>query len=214
MEILDDALHGYLSGLLPVPDPIVAEMEAHGLRDGVPIVPPETRHLLGILTRACGARRVIEVGTAIGVSTLAIARALPADGELVTFDVDPARQASARGYLERAGVAGLVDLRLQPALEGLKGLAGPYDMAFLDAVKSEYPGYLQLVLPLLRPGGLLVIDNALMRRAALGATDHGFDAAGVAAMGAINASLRSRTDIVGTVVPVGDGMVIAVRSSD
>ena len=213
MEILDHALHGYLAGLLPEADPLVAEMEALGARDAVPIVPPETAQLLTVLARACGARRAIEVGTAIGVSTLAIARALPSDGELVSFDIDPDRQETARRFLERAGVAGRVDLRLERGIDGLKRLTGPYDMAFLDAVKSEYPAYLELVIPLLRPGGLLVIDNALMRRAVLGATDHGFDRAGIVAMMAINASLKARSDLIGTLVPVGDGMVIAVRSS-
>ena len=80
----------------------------------------------------------------------------------MSFDVDPDRQATARGYLERAGVADRVDLRLQPALDGLEDLDGVYDLAFLDAIKSEYAAYTELVLPLLRPGGLLIIDNSLM----------------------------------------------------
>ena len=115
-----------------------------------------------MLARAAGARRVIECGTAIGVSTLHLARAVGEGGHVVSFDVDPDRQATARGYLERAGVADRVDLRLQPALDGLASLDGVFDLAFLDAIKSEYAAYIELVLPLLRPGGLLIIDNSLM----------------------------------------------------
>jgi caffeoyl-CoA O-methyltransferase len=86
-------------------------------------------------------------------------------------------------------------------------------MVFIDAIKTEYPAYLELILPLLRPGGLILIDNALMRRAVLpGETDHrGFFADSVVAMRAVNDSLRDRTDIAGMVVPVGDGIVVAVK---
>jgi predicted O-methyltransferase YrrM len=210
--VLDDELDAYLTGLVPDRDSVLRDMEAHGERDDIPIVPPETGRLLEILTRASGARRVIEVGTAIGVSTLCIARALPPEGRIVTFDVDAERHAAARTYLERAGVLGRVDLRLQPAIEGLRGLEGPFDMAFIDAVKTEYPAYLELVVPLLRPGGLILIDNALMRRAVLpGSTSsQGFSPASVEAMRAINASLRERADIEGAIVPVGDGLIVAV----
>jgi caffeoyl-CoA O-methyltransferase len=211
--VLDDALQAYLTGLLPPRDPVLEAMEEHGERDHVPIVPPETGRLLEILTRASGAHRVIEVGTAIGVSTVWIARALPPHGTIVTFDVDAERHAAARSYLEQAGVLDRVDLRLQPAIEGLKHLEGPFDLAFLDAVKTEYPAYLDLVVPLLRPGGLILIDNALMNRAVLpGATSTGGFAPGsVAAMRELNASLRDRTDIDGTIVAVGDGLVLAVK---
>jgi caffeoyl-CoA O-methyltransferase len=212
--ILDDDLDDYLVGLVPARDPILAEMEEQGGREAVPIVPPETGRLLQILTRACGARRVIEVGTAIGVSTMWIARALPADGRIVSFDVDPERQATARSYLERAGVLDRVDLRLEPGIDGLRRLDGTYDMAFIDAIKTEYPAYLELIVPLLRPGGMILIDNALMRRSVLpgAAGDAGFGAASVEAMRAVNASLRDRADIVGMVVPVGDGLIVAVKA--
>ena len=116
-------------------------MEAQGAADGVPIVMRDGGLMLGLLARAAGARRVIECGTAIGVSTLHLARAVGEGGYVVSFDVDPDRQATARGYLERAGVADRVDLRLQPALDGLADLEGPFDLAFLDAIKSEYAAY-------------------------------------------------------------------------
>src|SRR5581483_9529026 len=94
--------------------------------------------------------------------TLALARGAGDGAQVVSFEVDPERQATARAYLERAGVADRVDLRLEPGTEGLARLEGPFDLAFLDAVKSEYADYLEAVVPLLRPGGLVVVDNVLM----------------------------------------------------
>src|SRR5919109_5021771 len=128
--IVTDAVAAYLDGLRPSPDPVLLEMEAHAARDRVPIVVPQTGALLHILALARGARRVVEVGTAIGVSTLYMARALPEDGVIVSFEIDERRHAAARGYLERAGVLGRADLRLQDAREGLESLREPFDMAF------------------------------------------------------------------------------------
>src|SRR5207248_983150 len=144
------------------PDPVLAEMEAHATRDGVPIVVAPTGGLLYLLARARGARRIVEVGTAIGVSALYMARALPPDGLLVSFEIDERRHAAARDYLMRAGLSDRVDLRLEDAREGLAKLDGPFEMAFLDGVKAQYGDYLDLVLPLLGPRAVLAIDNVLM----------------------------------------------------
>jgi predicted O-methyltransferase YrrM len=151
--ITTEAVTGYLEELRPQPDSVLAEMEERGRRDGVPIVQPETGDLLHVLALASGARRIVEVGTAIGVSTLYLARALPEAGQVVTFDIDAERQEAARGYLERAGVLDRVDLRLQDAREGLPGLEGQYDMAFVDGVKSQYGQYFDHVIPLRRTAG-------------------------------------------------------------
>src|SRR3981081_2588137 len=110
-------------------------MEAHAARDHIPIVVPETGALLHVLALARGARRVVEVGTAIGVSTLYLARALSPGGSVISFEIDERRHAAARDYLERAGVLDRVELRLQDARTGLAGLEGPFDMAFIDGVK-------------------------------------------------------------------------------
>src|SRR5262245_14475636 len=102
----------YLETLRAEPDPVLAEMEALAERDGVPVVPPVTGRLLGVLVAATGARTVVEVGTATGMSGLYMARAMPPDGRIISFDVDPDRQASAHAFFERAGVADKFDLRL------------------------------------------------------------------------------------------------------
>ena len=161
--ILAEGLEGYLRSLVPEPDPVLAEMVAHGERDGIPIVYPETGLLLEVLVAAVRVRgRPSRSGTAIGVSTLHIARALGEGGSVVSFEVDAGRQEAARGYLERAGLADRADLRLQDGAEGLEALTGPFDFAFLDAFKDDYARHLALVVPLLRPGGAVAIDNVLL----------------------------------------------------
>jgi caffeoyl-CoA O-methyltransferase len=211
--IVTDAVNDYLRGLRPPPDPLLAEMEAHGVRDGVPIVVPEAGELLHVLALAAGARRIVEVGTAIGVSTLYLARALPDDGVIVSFEVDPERHAAARGYLDRAGLLERADLRLQDAREGLRDLAqGSFEFAFLDGVKAQYGDYLEQVVPLLRSGGVLAIDNVLMSgTVAEGHSDGNWTDGQIEGMRAFTARVLADERLVGIVTPVGDGVLVAVR---
>jgi caffeoyl-CoA O-methyltransferase len=206
--IVTEPVSAYLDGLLPEPDAVLAEMQAHGLRDHIPIVVPATGRLLEVLVRATGARRALEVGTAIGVSTLHIARGLGSEGTVVSFEIDPERHAAARDYLDRAGLGGRADLRLQDGREGLASLEGQFDFIFLDGVKLEYGDYLSQALPLLAPGGTLAIDNVLQEGAVAGA--NGGDQ--VEAMRALNARLTADVDLLSTVLPVGDGVLVAVRT--
>jgi predicted O-methyltransferase YrrM len=210
--IVTEAVSRYLAELRTEPDPVLAEMEAQGAREGIPIVVPETGALLQVLALACGARRVLEVGTAIGVSTLYVARALPEDGQIVSFEVDAERHADARGYLERAGVLDRADLRLQDAREGLGELGGSFDMAFVDGVKAQYGDYFDGVLPRLRSGGVLAVDNVLMSGAvAEGRSDGHWTDEQITTARAFNERLLRHPDLVGTLTPVGDGVLIAVR---
>jgi len=117
--------------------------------------------LLRLLTRLCGARRVLEIGLFTGYSALCMAEALPPDGELVSCEIDEEHARIARTFIERSEHAGKIHIRLGPALETLATLAGPFDLAFLDADKESYVDYFEAVLPLLRPGGLLIADNVL-----------------------------------------------------
>jgi caffeoyl-CoA O-methyltransferase len=211
--IVTDAVEAYLLESRAAPDPVLAEMEAHADRDNIPIVVPVTGALLQVLAAAAGARRVVEVGTAIGVSTLYIARALPDDGVIVSFEVDEERHQAAAGYLERAGVACRADLRLQDAGVGLASLEpGSFDMAFLDGLKSDYPHHLELAIPLLRAGGTIVVDNTLLS----GTVAEGRPAAhwtleAVTTMRQFNAALLGREDLHSVLLPVGDGVIVAVR---
>jgi predicted O-methyltransferase YrrM len=205
-------IEDYVRSLVPEPDPVLAEMIAHADRDGIPIVYPETGRLLEVLVAATGARAAVEVGTAIGVSTLHIARALSDGGTVVSFEVDAERHAAARRYLDRAGVGERADLRLQDGTEGLAELSGPFDFAFLDAAKGDYPRQLELVLPLLRPGGLVAIDNVLLSGAV--APGHGpthWSDEDVLTVRAFNADLVADHRVSAAVLTVGDGVSVAVR---
>jgi caffeoyl-CoA O-methyltransferase len=187
-------------------------MEAQAERERIPVVVPETGALLHALALSCAARRIVEVGTAIGVSTLYLARALPADGQVVSFEIDPQRQAAARAYLERAGVLGRAELRLQDAREGLETLEGPFDMAFIDGVKAQYGDYFDALLPLLRSGGVLAVDNVLMSgTVAEGRSDGHWTDEQIAGARAFNERVLDHELMTGTLTPVGDGVLVAVK---
>lgn len=211
--IVTDAVHEYLATSRREPDPVLTEMEEHGRRERIPIVVPATGQLLHVLALASGARRVVEVGTAIGVSTLYLARALPDGGTVVSFEIDEGRHEAARGYLTRAGVIDRTDLRLQDAREGLEQLSGPFDMAFIDGVKAQYGDYFEALLPLLGPGAVLAVDNVLMSGAvAEGRSDGRWDDEQIANARAFNDRLISDEQLTATITPVGDGVLIAVRN--
>lgn len=171
---------------------------------------PEQGALLSLLVRLAGARRILEVGTFTGYSSLWMALALPEGGTMTCCDVSDDHTAVARRYWARAGVAGSIDLRLAPALETLAALkeeaAAPYDMAFIDADKANYAGYFEGALDLLRPGGLIVVDNVLWHG---GVVDPAKDDADTRAIRAFNEAVArdERVDIV--LVPVGDGLTLA-----
>jgi predicted O-methyltransferase YrrM len=165
---------GYLTSLFAAPDDALAAAVAAGDAAGLPpiqVSPPQGA-LLQLLARSVAARRILELGTLAGYSTIWLARALPAgsdgDGEVVTLEFDPHHAEVARQNLERAGVSDLVDIRVGPALETLPTLAaerargaGPFDFVFLDADKANLPAYFSAVLDLTRPGGLIVTDNVV-----------------------------------------------------
>jgi len=213
--IVTDSVGAYLERSRMPPDPVLAEMEAHAAGDRIPIVVSPTGQLLRVLALASRARRALEVGTAIGVSTLYIARGLAPGGSIVSFEVDPERHHAARRYLARAGVGAQADLRLQDAREGIGSLEGMFDFAFVDGVKTQYGDYLEQLLPRLAPGAVLAVDNTLMSGAvAEGKGDGHWTDAQVADASAFNERLLTHPELVGTLTPVGDGVLVAVRRED
>ena len=210
--ILEPAVTEYLSGLEPDPDPLLAEMRAHGERDRIPIVHDVTGGLLEVLAASTGATRAVEVGTAIGVSTLHLARG---GAHVTSFEVDPERHEQAQRYLARDGRAEQVDLRLQDATEGLAELEpGGYDLGFIDGPKSGYGTHLDKIIGLLRPGGVLLVDNVLMGGgAATGEASSQWSAGSVATIREFNAGLKAREELRVTFLPVGDGVALGVRLS-
>jgi predicted O-methyltransferase YrrM len=209
--ILTKEVDEYLAKLRREPDEVLAEMEAEAQRDWIPVVPPETGELLGLLARMRCASRVVEIGTAIGVSTLYIARALPPDGQVVSFEIDPIRYQAARDYLQRAGVLDRTDLRLQDAREGLAELDGPFEMAFIDAAKMQYGDYIDLLLPLLAPRAVVAIDNMLMSgTVATGRSDGNWTENQIEMARALNARVVGMPEFEASLLPVGDGLLVAV----
>ncbi len=210
--IITDAVANYLAGLRTEPDPVLREMEAQAAREGIPIVVPETGALLHVLALARQARRIVEVGTAIGVSTLYLARALAPDGLIVSYEVDRERHGAARAYLERAGALDRCDLRLEDARAGLALLDGSFDMAFIDGVKAQYDEYFSLLLPLLDARAVLAVDNVLMSgTVAEGRSDGRWSDEQIAGARSFTQLVLGHDQLAGTVVPVGDGVLVAVR---
>jgi caffeoyl-CoA O-methyltransferase len=208
--ILRPGQEEYLDGVLPPRDALIAEVEQRGLREEVPISDPATASLLAILVRACGARRILEVGTAIGYGVLWMAKAAP-EAHITTIDVDPGRIAVARAYAERAGVSERVEFVEGPALEVLGRLSGPFDLAYIDAVKAEYRRYLDLLLPLLRVGGLVVADNVLWSGEVAEPPEEG-ESAESRAMGTFNAYLMMHPQLQSVILPLGDGVAVAAKT--
>jgi predicted O-methyltransferase YrrM len=211
MAILDEQVQRYLHELRPERSELMAEMEAVAERDSVPIVPWETGRFLAALCRALDPQ-VLEVGTAIGYSTLHMAEQLSA-GRVVTLERDSARAAQARAYLERAGVADRVELIEGDALETIPGLSGPFGLLFVDASKGEYPRYIELAEPLLAERCVLVVDNLLMSgEVALPDDAETFwNPDSLATARALNVELLRSGRWLACVLPVGDGIGLGAR---
>jgi len=212
-SILRPEQESYLDRLLPPREPLLRKMEEQAAREDIPISDPEVARLLAILARATGARLMLEIGTAIGYVTLCLARAAP-QARVVSIDNDPRRIASARAYLEQAGVAGRVELLEGAALDVLPRLEGPFDLVYIDAVKTEYRRYLDLVLPNLRVGGLVVIDNLLWGGEVAEpppAAEGEKEDPQTAALRAFNGYLMMHPQLESVVIPLGDGVGLATK---
>ena len=213
-SILGSGQEAYLDRLLPPREPLLREMEEQAAREDVPISDPEVARLLAILARATGARLMLEIGTAIGYVTLCLARAAP-QARVVSIDNDPRRTASARAYLEKAGVAGRVELLEGAALDVLPRLEGPFDLVYIDAVKTEYRRYLDLVLPHMRVGGLVVIDNLLWGGEVAEpppVAEGEQEDPQTAALRAFNGYLMMHPQLEAVVIPLGDGVGLATKT--
>jgi predicted O-methyltransferase YrrM len=174
-------------------------------------VSPEQGQFMALLARLMGARRYLEIGVYTGYSSLALALALPEDGRILACDVSERWTAIARRYWAAAGVAHKIELRLAPALETLEraraeGAAGTFDFAFIDADKENYVAYYERVLGLLRPGGLLVVDNTLWSGRVADPEDAEAD---TVAMRHFNEHLHLDERVDLSLVPIGDGLTLA-----
>jgi predicted O-methyltransferase YrrM len=168
---------------------------------------------IGLLARAIGARRAVEVGTFTGYSALNIAEALPADGKLWCCDVSEEWTRIAKRYWKEAGLDNRIELTIGPAIKTLdwllaQGLTGQLDLAFIDANKSDYDSYYERCLKLVRRGGLILVDNVLWGGSVVDAADNDAD---TLAIRALNAKLKTDERVELTLFAVGDGMTCALK---
>jgi predicted O-methyltransferase YrrM len=209
---LSDDLRRYLLSVSVHEPDILARLreETGRLPMAMMQITPEQGQLMALLVRLLQARRCLEVGTFTGYSALWVALALPADGRLTACDVSAEWTAIARRHWEQAGVADKIDLRLAPALETLddlisQGESGRFDFAFIDADKSNYWNYYERTLCLLRPGGLIAIDNTLWSGRPADADDRD---ATTAVIRDFNARLYRDRRVHISLLPVGDGLTL------
>jgi len=201
-----EALHGPL-------DPLLEVVRAEGLAAGLPLVEPDTARLLRGLAISTGAKKILEIGTAIGYSAIWMAQALPPGGQLISLEIDPSRAASARANIERAGLATTISVIVGDASRFLHKVAGPFDLIFQDGDKALYEPLLDRLVDHLRPGGVLVTDNVLWD----GEVVEGFastprhDEASTAAIRAYNRRLADDTRLLTTFLPAGDGVAVSVK---
>lgn len=176
-------------------------------------IPPEHGQFMAMLIQLMGARRTLEVGVFTGYSSLAVALALPPDGRIIACDVSEEFTSIARRYWKEAGVDHMIDLRIRPAMETLtdlmsQGQRGRFDFAFIDADKTNYAGYYECALELLRPGGLIMVDNVLWSGRVLDESDQTPD---TVALRAFNKKLLGDSRVTLSMIPLGDGVTLALK---
>ena len=209
---LTDDLYDYLLEVSLREPPLLARLreETAALPGAGMQIGPEQGQFMGLLVELIGARRAIEVGTFTGYSALIVAGAMPDEGRLICCDVNEETTAIARRYWAEAGVAEKIDLRLAPATETLDGLIAeggrPFDFAFVDADKENYGAYYERLLKMVRPGGLIAIDNVLWSGSVI---DPEKSDADTEAIRDLNAKLKDDERVSLSLVPIGDGLTLA-----
>ena len=207
---MNPALYDYLTAHRSGRDPIAAELQAETEKLG-PIalmqIAPEQGTFMGLLTKAIGARNAVEVGTFTGYSALSVARALPADGKLLCCDINEEWTSIGQRYWEKAGVASKIDLRLGPALDTLRALPREtrFDIAFIDADKTNYKHYYEEILARLRPNGLILFDNVLWMGAVIDDSNQSDD---TVALRELNEHIVNDARVESVMLSVSDGLTI------
>jgi predicted O-methyltransferase YrrM len=214
-QIVPDLVERYLGDLNHLADPLLLELARVGDEQDLPLIDAEVGALLRVLATAIGARRILEVGTAIGYSGIWLAGALPADGQLLTMEMDEERVRRARENFKRAGVDNRVSVIVGDAQRMIAKVSGPFDLIFQDGDKKLYVPLLDPLVERLRPGGLLITDNVLWD----GEVVPGFiippkrKPEDTQAIAEYNQRLNAHPSLMVSTIPLRDGVAIAVKKS-
>ena len=208
MPLYAPELDRYIRELLPPRDPVIAEMEREAAARDIPIVGPAVATLLSTLARSISARRIFELGSAIGYSTAFFAEAAGLDGRVFYTDGSPENAREARGYLTRLGLIDRVEVLTGDAVTHLNATPGLFDVVFIDIDKDGYPAALEAAAPRVRPGGLLLADNVLWSGRVVDAASRDKATEGIREF---NRRLFARPDFRSVIVPLRDGVAIARR---
>jgi predicted O-methyltransferase YrrM len=211
-ELLADGVERYIVDTTVREHPVLAELhtETSTMRGAGMQIGSDQGQFMGLLARAIGAKRYLEIGVFTGYSSLAMALALPDDGRIVACDVSEEYTSVARRYWQKADVEKKIDLKLGPAVATLDtmiaGNVEPFDIAFIDADKQNYDAYYERCLKLVRPGGLILLDNMLWSGQVVDPTIHDEE---TDALRALNAKIGKDTRVDVSLLPLGDGVLIA-----
>ena len=199
----------YLDQLHGQRDPLLEEMEAYAAEHRVPIADREVARFIEITARATGARRALEIGMAIGYSVVHLARGMGQQSLVVTIEPSDEMIRASTDYLERAGLLDRVRIERGKALDVMPGIKETFDLLFIDALKEEYSQYLDLGLPLLRTGGIVIVDNLLWG----GKVASDDDETSTVALREFNCYFINHPQLLAEVLPVGDGLGYAVKTA-
>jgi len=210
-SILQLAQANYLESIESPRDPLLAQMEAYAVEHRCPISDPEVASFLAITTTVAQPKRIVEVGTNIGYGAIVLARAAGVGARVQTIENSSELCAVARDFVQRAGLSDRVEVIEADAIAALASMEGPIDLVYIDCIKQDYPRYLELVLPKLSMGGLVVADNVLWKGLTAAKTVPEDERVRVDALRAFNRTITSHPSLRGVILPLGDGVAYATR---
>jgi predicted O-methyltransferase YrrM len=203
----------YLDRLLPQSDPLLLEMERYAAEHRVPIADREVADFLEITSRAINSREVLEIGMAIGYSVIHLARGMQDGSVVVTIEPNPEMISAAESFFIRAGILDKVRIERGKALDVIPQLQDTYDLVFIDAVKEEYSQYLELALPRLRTGGVVIVDNVLWGGQVAGDIRSPDQESSTRALRSFNEMFVTHPQLKAEILSIGDGLGYAVKVS-
>jgi predicted O-methyltransferase YrrM len=206
--ILNTKVEEYLADLLPKRDEVISEMERYAKKHDVPIIGPVVARMIYLVAQISGAKRIFEMGSAIGYSTIWLARAAGPEAEVYYTDGDPANAARARGYFKRAGVENSIQIMTGDAVNLIDQVPGEFDLIFIDVDKHQYPDALRKAVPRLRSGGLLLTDNVLWSgKVSRKSTD-----SRTRAIQQFNKLIYSSSELFPIIIPLRDGVAVCRKA--